>query len=245
MKKTSFTLIELLVVIAIIAILAAMLLPALSAARERARQAACINNLKQIGIATMSYATTSADWTPYPQNEMNPRSHITRALLFKNSLVPDVSAVNLLVMSGCMGDAAPTVKEDFETIATKYFRCPSDTATFTMPSSGAQGKPSYLTWNYTDIGQCDSESTSGIWSNWAQYGRRSLVGRDEPGAIIWADCTGTGGTGAMGANHPAGICNTLMLGGYAKSNTYKVASGNSWMAGWARLLVNLDDISFR
>ena len=241
--KKHFTLIELLVVIAIIAILAAMLLPALSAARERARNANCINNLKQIGLAQQMYAGSNRDHMPTPVN-CNNRSLTERSNSFDNkctSTGADHAMPNMLIYGGYLG-SNPDGSEALTKDDVKFFHCPSDSHIFGLVS-GNYTATSYIMLHH-NAAQAKADTSFGsqgkalIDANGNGIGR-SIIGRDNPSAIVVHDTHArcsfiTGVSGVNPTIHPS-IINTLCLGGHAQSvncSTADQGKDYQWV-GWA------------
>ena len=201
MKNKHFTLIELLVVIAIIAILAAMLLPALSAARERARSANCISKLKQIGLADIMYAGDNKD--------MIAGGNATYTYLIGSDFdyVDARDPYVPLMRGGYLGTAYEiTSGTDFNEHKRIYWQCPSDSTNIERLS--APGR-TYSTSYFIVF-------SSNNWWSGNPYGRdvyRHIVGRDRPSNTIFCDTIVIGAdTATTKRNHPTNL-NVLALGG--------------------------------
>jgi prepilin-type N-terminal cleavage/methylation domain-containing protein/prepilin-type processing-associated H-X9-DG protein len=125
MSKKGFTLIELLVVIAIIAILAAILFPVFATAREKARQAACVSNLRQLGMAWMQYNQDYDECFPPRNSITNPNG--TPSPFFKPQAAvpfPCKPCRPIDVSTGKPYDCRPYAMPYLKSV--DVFKCPSD-----------------------------------------------------------------------------------------------------------------------
>ena len=179
MDKRKFTLIELLVVIAIIAILAAILLPALQSARERAQGTSCVSNLKQCGATAQQYMNDHKGW--WPCGNRNTNKTIT---LNGKTVQTNIYTWNLYKAKF----ASESVANDTDT---KEFSCPSMPHKTNNPSNNnypqvyatqyvhnaSDSKPiTYGANGYTSWGRGYNILQAGWENGWRSY----TVGKSDP-----------------------------------------------------------------
>lgn len=165
-KEQNFTLIELLVVIGIIAILASMLLPALNKAKEKGRQITCINNLKQMGIGIINYASGNDDYL------VNVRSNTHGDWILN---IADNIYGSGVISWDCWGEESGNSAWG-STVPTKYsiFQCPANQQQF------SQG----IGYNYNKrIGRIWYGSSAG-WPSVEDYCPRKLSRQSSSLALI-------------------------------------------------------------
>jgi prepilin-type N-terminal cleavage/methylation domain-containing protein/prepilin-type processing-associated H-X9-DG protein len=155
-RRPGFTLIELLVVISIIAILSAILLPALSRARERAQAMLCLNNTKQLTLGWQLYADDSDGMLPY-NLVMTANGFRTNLNWVNNVMTWDTRSDNINPANLTEAGLGPFVSK-----VTSIYRCPSDHALSTAQSAaGWDGRIRSYSMNAM-VGDAGAFSASGF-----------------------------------------------------------------------------------
>lgn len=162
-QRTAFTLVELLVVIAVIGIVAAFLLPALGQAKERARGIVCLNNTKQLALATVIYAGDHEDRLPYNLG-LTGSSFRTPLNWVNNVMTWDLSPDNTNTATITQASLGPYASGN-----TAIYRCPSDRAlSASQIAAGWTGRIRSYSMNAM-IGDAGSISSSGFNTNNPSY----------------------------------------------------------------------------
>jgi prepilin-type N-terminal cleavage/methylation domain-containing protein/prepilin-type processing-associated H-X9-DG protein len=159
--KKAFTLIELLVVITIIAILAALLLPALAAAKRKAQRITCVNDLKQIGVVFRLWEGDHGD--KYPMN-VSTAKHGAKEYVY--------SAVNTPASAAAYGLTNVFVVMSNELTTPKLLLCPSDITRNYMTNFA------FLTENFSNMSYFVGGDASEIYPQMILTGDRNIGSRD-------------------------------------------------------------------
>ena len=177
----AFTLIELLVVITIIATLAALLVPALATAKDRANTASCASNVRQIGAALNSFLADHDEWYPY----ISPDGPVCKGgggIMWHRQLGPYVGGTN-------------SVK------AAQLFYCPSNPWKLPMTTTLTGGSPTLYglngcifpgNWNsWTSSGYCPTNNSTDMWSRTKPtdllYPGTVMITGESPYSGSWTD----------------------------------------------------------
>ena len=220
-RRRAFTLIELLVVVAIIGILIALLLPAVQSARESARQMACANNLKQIGLALHTYQDT---YEAFPPAYTRKPGHNLLAFI-----LPQLELQNVYDRYDWSKPWNDRANDSATHLNLAVFTCPS-------APGGRQYVSDYATCEYivsTIRDPLVAEGHAGARGNWDGFFKKGSSGKSAPSTTL--------------ANVSDGLSNTFMLfedGGrplrYLQGNPIGSSnvSGSEWASEHAEFWVH-------